>query len=70
MNIKPEEIFNRVNEAKFASGDEGITPSEWSRRKVKYYQEQIDDSSLEIQKEFNTRLLNIWEAVATHYESK
>ena len=65
--ILPADIFNRVNESKLLAQDEGIKPVEWAQRKVSYYDKQILESRMDVQKEFNQRLRDIWQAVVDHF---
>ena len=67
-DIQPAEIFNRVNEAKYLSGYEDITPEAWAGKRVIYYHKQISESKSLRQTKHNERLLEIWEAVVKHFK--
>ena len=69
--IKPEDIFNRVNESKFMAQDERIRPIEWAKRKVIYYDDEIRrKKERQIPIDESVHLQKIWEAVVQHFAMK
>ena len=69
MDPKPEEVLNRINEAKLLAKDDGVTPLTWSKCKVEYYKTEIARKRREHESTMeDEHLRDVWEVVVEHFK--
>ena len=59
------EVFNRIDEARLQSQNDGITPLQFAKKKVEYYHVKYYHGETE---PGDKHLLDVWIAVAKHFE--
>ena len=69
--IKPEEVFNRVNEAILMSKDNDDRPIDFAKAKVIYYDDVIHAGKKHnFDVSGDEHLRDIWEAVVQHFANQ